>query len=334
MRICIYGLGAVGGYIGGRLAAAGGKVSAVARGATLEAVARDGLRLIEKGADGPRDTRLQLRVAADPAELGAQDLVVVSVKTTGLREAARRIAPLIGPQTVVLSAMNGVPWWFFHGLDADLAARQWPAIDEGGEIGRAIPAGRVLGCVVHLACAMPEPGTVRHTQGRRLIVGEPAGGDSERCARVAALLADAGFEVEISQRIQQDVWYKLWGNMTINPISAFTGATTDLVLDDPLVRDYVSAAMREASAIGARMGLPIPITPEQRHQVTRQLGAFKSSMLQDAEAGKQVELDSLVTIVVDLGRVLGVATPVIDSLLGLARLHARVHRLYPPAGER
>ena len=176
---------------------------------------------------------------------------------------------------------------------------------------------------------MPEPGTVRHTQGQKLIIGEPAGGDSERCARVAALLTGAGFEVEVSQRIQQAVWFKLWGNMTINPISAFTGATTDLILDDPQVRDFVSAAMREASAIGAKMGLPIAITPEERHVVTRKLGAFKSSMLQDVEAGKPVELDSLVTIVVELGRALGVATPVIDSLLGLARLHARVHGLYP-----
>ncbi|MBN9425999.1 MAG: 2-dehydropantoate 2-reductase [Burkholderiales bacterium] len=329
MRICIYGLGAVGGLMAARLAAAGQQVSAIARGATLAAVTSGGLRLIETVDGKPVQSAHPVRVAADPAELGVQDLVVISVKTTGLREVARRIAPLIGPQTIVLSAMNGVPWWFFHGLDAGLAAREWPAIDEGGEVGRAIAADRVLGCVVHLACAMPEPGTVRHTQGQKLIIGEPAGGDSERCARVAALLTGAGFEVEVSQRIQQAVWFKLWGNMTINPISAFTGATTDLILDDPQVRDFVSAAMREASAIGAKMGLPIAITPEERHVVTRKLGAFKSSMLQDVEAGKPVELDSLVTIVVELGRALGVATPVIDSLLGLARLHARVHGLYP-----
>ena len=329
MRICIYGLGAVGGFIGARLAAHGQQVSAIARGDTLAAVARDGLTLLEAPAAPPARTVVPVRVVDDPAQLGPQDLVVVSVKTTGLTEVARRIAPLLGPDTVVLSAMNGVPWWFFDGLDGALAAREWPAIDPGRAIAAAIPATRVLGCVVHFACAVERPGVVRHAQGRRLIVGEPAGGDSERARRVAALLAEAGFETEVSQRIQQDVWFKLWGNMTMNPVSAITGATCDRILDDPLVCDFVSAAMREASVIGERIGLPIAISPEQRHQVTRRLGAFKTSMLQDVEAGKPVELDALVAIVGEIGRAIGVATPNIDALYGLARLHARTRGLYP-----
>ncbi len=332
MRICIYGLGAVGGFIGARLAAHGQQVSAIARGDTLAAVARDGLTLLEAPAAPaapPARTVVPVRAVDDPAQLGPQDLVVVSVKTTGLTEVARRIAPLLGPDTVVLSAMNGVPWWFFDGLDGALAAREWPAIDPGRAIAAAIPATRVLGCVVHFACAVERPGVVRHAQGRRLIVGEPAGGDSERARRVAALLADAGFETEVSQRIQQDVWFKLWGNMTMNPVSAITGATCDRILDDPLVCDFVSAAMREASVIGERIGLPIAISPEQRHQVTRRLGAFKTSMLQDVEAGKPVELDALVAIVGEIGRAIGVATPNIDALYGLARLHARTRGLYP-----
>ena len=329
MRICIYGLGAVGGFIGARLAAHGQQVSAIARGDTLAAVARDGLTLLEAPAAPPARTVVPVRVVDDPAQLGPQDLVVVSVKTTGLTEVARRIAPLLGPDTVVLSAMNGVPWWFFDGLDGALAAREWPAIDPGRAIAAAIPATRVLGCVVHFACAVERPGVVRHAQGRRLIVGEPAGGDSERARRVAAMLADAGFDTEVSQRIQQDVWFKLWGNMTMNPVSAITGATCDRILDDPLVCDFVSAAMREASAIGERIGLPIAISPEQRHQVTRRLGAFKTSMLQDVEAGKPVELDALVAIVGEIGRAIGVATPNIDALYGLARLHARTRGLYP-----
>lgn len=332
MRICIVGLGAVGGFIGARLAASGARVSAIARGRTLEAVARDGLRLLEATAasgDPAAASTVPLRVAEDPAQLGPQDLVVVSVKTTGLGDVARRIAPLLGRDTVVLSAMNGVPWWFFHGLDAALAAREWTAIDPGRAIAAAIPVDHVLGCVVHLACSAPAPGVVQHVQGRRLIVGEPAGGDSERCRRVAALLAGAGFEVEVSQRIQQDIWFKLWGNMTVNPVSAITGATADRILDDPLVRAFISSVMVEAAAIGERIGLPIPITPEQRHQVTRQLGAFKTSMLQDVEAGRPVELDALVTIVAEIGRALGVATPNVDALLGLSRLHARTLGLYP-----
>jgi len=329
MRTCIVGLGAVGGFIGARLAASGQPVSALARGATLQAVGRDGLLLVEGPAGGERETRAPIRVSDDPAALGEQDLVVLSVKTTGLADVAPRIAPLLGPDTVVLSAMNGVPWWFFHGLSEPLAAREWSAIDAGRRIAAAIPPERVLGAVVHFACAAPRPGTVRHGQGERLIVGEPRGGDSARCARVAEALGRAGLQVEVSQRIQQDVWFKLWGNMTMNPISAITGATADRILDDPLVRGFVSRAMREAAAIGERIGLPIPITPEERHAVTRKLGAFRTSMLQDVDAGKPVELDALVTIVAEIGAAVGVPTPDIDALLGLARLHAQVRGLYP-----
>src|SRR5690606_22435374 len=213
-------------------------------------------------------------------------------------------------------------------------AREWQSIDPGHAIAAAIPGERVLGCVVHLACAVERPGVVRHVQGRRLIVGEARGGDSERARRVASLLADAGFETEVSPRIQQDVWFKLWGNMTMNPVSAITGATLDRILDDPLVRGFVSAAMLEASAIGERIGLPIPISPEERHQVTRQLGAFKTSMLQDVEAGRPVELDALVAIVTEIGRALGVPTPNVDALFSLARMHARMRGLYPGGTDR
>lgn len=339
MRICIYGLGAVGGFIGARLAANGQQVSAIARGATLAAVARDGLVLLEAPmAPGaapatpggiPTRTVVRLTVVDEPARLGPQDLVVVSVKTTGMAEAARHIGPLIGPQTIVLTAMNGVPWWFFDGLDDALAARDWTSIDPGRAIAAAIPVSRVLGCVVHFACSVERPGVVRHAQGRRLIVGEPTGGDSERVRRVAALLAAAGFEIEVSSRIQQDIWFKLWGNTTFNPVSALTGATADRILDDPLVRAFMSAVMLEAGAIGERIGLPIPVTPEERHQVTRQLGAFKTSMLQDVEAGRPVEIDALVAIVGEIGRAVGLATPHLDALHGLARLQARTRGLYP-----
>ncbi len=339
MRVCVYGLGAVGGLFAARLVAAGESVCAVARGETLRALRRDGLLLHEApGTASGNPMSVPMAAAEDPAELGAQDLVIVSVKTTGLREAARRIAPLLGPQTIVLSAMNGVPWWFFHGLDAALAAREWRSIDPEHEIARAIPVERVLGCVVHLACWTSAPGVVHHASGNRLIVGEPSGGagertqrEDERTQRVADCLRRAGFEVETSQRIQQDVWFKLWGNMTMNPISALTGATLDRVLDDPLVRAFVTATMLEASAIGERIGLPIATTPEQRHEVTRRLGAFRTSMLQDVEMGKPVELDALVAIVAEIGRAVGIATPNVDALFGLARLHAQTLGLYPAA---
>jgi len=330
VRVAVVGLGAIGGLVAARLAAAGATVSALARGATLRAVQRDGLRLLEADGAAPTKTApLRLNVAEDAAALGEQDLVVVALKAPALPAVAPTLAPLIGDATVVVPAMNGVPWWFFHGLDESLARRRWTSIDTDGGIARALPCERVVGCVVHLACSTPEPGVVRPHGGNRLIFGEPDGARSARVDRIAQWFARAGFDVEVSPRIQHEVWFKLWGNMTINPISAITGATTDRILDDPLVRDFVSATMREAAAVGTRIGLPIETTPEERHQVTRRLGAFRSSMLQDVDAGRPVELDALVASVAEIARAVGVATPNIDALLGLARLHARVRGLYP-----
>jgi 2-dehydropantoate 2-reductase len=225
--------------------------------------------------------------------------------------------------------MNGVPWWMFHGLDATLAARSWPAIDPEGALARQMPPGRVIGAVLHLACACPEPGLVRHSTGQRLIIGDPAAGISARSEAVGRILASAGFEVEPSARIQQDLWFKLWGNMTVNPISAFTGATVDRIVDDPLVRDFMSRVMVEAAEVGARIGLPIAMSPEDRHVVTRRIGAFRTSMLQDVDAGRAIELDSLVRAVCEIGTAVGVSTPFTQALLGLTRLFAQERGLYP-----
>ena len=253
---------------------------------------------------------------------------MVAVKAPALPDIARSIGPLLGPDTVVLTAMNGVPWWFFQGFGGDLSGTRLQAVDPKGELAAAIAPARVLGCVVHASCSSDAPGVVRHHFGQGLIVGEPGGGASARVNALAAMLSAAGFDTTVSPQIQRDVWYKLWGNMTVNPISALTGATTDLILDDPLVRGFVSGVMLEAREIGARIGIPISQQPEDRHAVTRKLGAFKTSMLQDLEARKPVELDALVTVVQELGQLTGVATPLTDVLLGLARLQARVRGLY------
>ena len=328
-KICIYGAGAIGGWLGARLAAQGAAVSAVARGATLAALRTHGLRLREEGADGAVAERAFAVQASDsPFDLGPQDLVIVAVKAPAMAEVARAIAPLLGPDTAVLTAMNGVPWWFLQGFGGPLAGTRLESVDPGGAIAQAIDARRVIGCVVHASCSVDEPGVIRRHFGNGLIVGEPAGGDTPRLASLAALLRQAGFDTTVSAQIQKDVWYKLWGNMTINPISAFTGATADRILDDDLARGFVSAVMLEAREIGARIGVPIDQTPEDRHAVTRKLGAFKPSMLQDVEAGRSVELDALVASVRELGQLTGVATPFTDALLGLARLHARVRGLY------
>ena len=324
MKICIYGAGAIGGWIGARLAALGEPVSVVARGATLAALHTHGLRLQQ--ADGLLQVPVQ--AADNAAALGVQDLVVVAVKAPALAEVARGIAPLLGPHTLVLTAMNGVPWWFFQGFGGAYAGTSLKAVDASGAIAAAIPARHVVGCVVHASCALQAPGVVQHHFGNKLILGEPSGQQTERAKTLSALLGRAGFEALLSEQIQRDTWYKLWGNMTVNPVSALTGATTDLILDDPLVRGFISQVMLEAKEIGTRIGIPIDQQPEDRHAVTRKLGAFKTSMLQDVEAGKPVELDALVTVVQELGVLTAVPTPFTDALLGLSRLQARVRGLY------
>ena len=324
MKLCIYGAGAIGGWLGVKLAQAGCEVGVVARGATLAALQQHGLRLQE----GDSTAAARVQASESPAALGVQDLVVIAVKVPAMAQVAQGIAPLLGPQTVVLTAMNGVPWWFFEGFGGRYAGTRLKAVDSDGNIARAVPAPHIIGCVVHASCSLGAPGLARHHFGNKLIVGEPSGEKTQRVRELAALLERAGFETALSEQIQKDIWYKLWGNMTVNPISAITGATTDRILDDDLVRGFVSSVMLEAREIGARIGIPIDQRPEDRHQVTRKLGAFKTSMLQDVEAGRALELDALVTVVKELGELTGVATPFTDALLGLARLHARVRGLY------
>ena len=325
MKVAIYGAGAVGGFIAAQVAAAGHEVSAIARGATLEALRAHGVR-VESDA-GVAAARVS--ATEDPAALGPQDLVVVAVKAPALRDVARRIGPLIRPDTIVMTAMNGVPWWFFDGFGGNYAGTRLASVDPDGSIAAAIVTRHVVGCVVHGAWTAPSPGVVRHVTGRRLIIGEPDGRDSPRLRRLAETLRAAGFEVEASPRIQADVWYKLWGNMTMNPVSAITGATCDRILDDPLVNRFCLGVMAEAARIGARIGCPISQSGEDRNAITRKLGAFKTSMLQDVKTGKPIELDALVTVVREIGQLVGEPTPAVDALLGLARLHARVRGLYP-----
>jgi 2-dehydropantoate 2-reductase len=321
--VCIVGAGAIGGLNGTRLAAAGVVTRALARGATLAALQRHGWRL-----DTPAGrVSAPVHASEDAAALGVHDLVLVALKGPVLSDMAPRLAPLLGPSTLVMPAMNGVPWWFCRGrpgFEAPLAS-----VDPGGAIERSIDFERVGGCVVHASAAVVEPGVVQHRVGQGLIVGEPRGGRSERAQRVADLLARAGFDATHSSDVRRDVWYKLWGNLTMNPVSALTGAAIDRVLADPLVRAFCSAAMGEAAAVGAAIGCAIDQSPEDRHAVTARLGAFKTSMLQDVHAGRAIELDAIVGAVHEIARRLGLATPNIDALFGLTRLFARERGLYP-----
>jgi 2-dehydropantoate 2-reductase len=327
LDVCVVGAGAIGGFIGARLASAGdANVSAIARGPTLAALREHGWRLEQGG------TSISAPATAtdDARALGPQDLVIVAVKAQAMAAVAPAIAAMLGEETIVLPAMNGVPWWFCHGVPA-IGAAPLASVDPDGTIAAAIPLRHVLGCVVHASTSSPEPGLVRHVHGQCLIIGEPAGGKSARAARLAEMLAPAGFDVSVSADIRYDIWYKLWGNLTMNPVSALTGATANRVLDDPLVSDFCTAAMREAAAIGALIGCRIVETPQDRQAVARKLGAFKTSMLQDVEAGRMLELDGIVGAVAEIGRRLAVPTPNIDALLGLTRLFARVKGLYPEA---
>ena len=329
MKIAVVGVGAVGGLIAARLALAGHAVSALARGATLAAVRERGLRLRMAG----HESVAQMPASDKAQDLGEQDLVVLAVKGTTLANVAQTLQPLFGAHTVVMPAMNGVPWWFLQTpptADRLAAADQRiRCIDPEGHVQASLPLQRILGCVVHLTCSSPQPGVVQHGFGDRLIVGEPGGGHSERVAKVCAALTEAGFKMEPSADIRSDIWYKLWGNMTMNPLSALTGATTAGLLDDPLVHGFILRTMAEAAAVGAQLGCPIHQSGEERMALTRQLGAFKTSMLQDALAGRALELDALVTAVHEIGHRFGVAMPNIGALLGLTRLMAQERGLYP-----
>ena len=328
-KIAIVGAGAIGGWMGVHLARTGAQVSVLARGDTLQAVQQHGLQLHQGGALHT----VPAKASSDTAALGVQDLVVIAVKAPSLASVAQQIGPLIGPRTMVLTAMNGVPWWFLQGFGGLVAGRSLDAVDPGGAIASALPARHIIGCVVHASCSVDAPGVFRHHFGDGLIVGEPSGEITPRVQALHALLCQAGFNATLSPQIQKDIWYKLWGNMTINPISALTGATTDRILDDPLVRQFISGVMLEAKAIGAHMGIPIAQEPEDRHAMTRKLGAFRTSMLQDVQASKPVELDALVSAVRELGQLTQVATPLTDVLLGLSRLHAQGLGLYgTPSG--
>ncbi|MEI8268182.1 MAG: 2-dehydropantoate 2-reductase [Betaproteobacteria bacterium] len=334
MKVCVVGAGAVGGLVAGwlghRLGPQDLTLSVLARGETLSALQRTGLRVEQAG--GAPVVVQPIRTSDRPEALGVQDLVVLAVKGPALAAVAPAVQALSDAHTTVLVAMNGIPWWYFDHLEGPAQGLRLATVDPGDQIRAHIPTERVLGCVVHLSAGTSAPGVVNHAFGNRLILGEPAGGDSPRLQQVGDLLTRGGFQVETSQRIQREIWFKLWGNMTMNPISALTGATGDRILDDSLVRAYLNAMMLEAREIGTRFGIPIEQHPEQRHELTRKLGAFRTSMLQDTEAGRPLEIDALLSAACEVGRRLSVPTPHLDSLLGLTRLMARTRGLHSEVG--
>jgi 2-dehydropantoate 2-reductase len=316
----IIGPGAIGGLLAAALSKAGHQVGLLARGATLGAIRQNGLR-VRPADDGPEQV-YKLDASDDPASFGTQDFVVIALKAQALPAMAAKLAPLVGPHTVIVSAMNGLPWWFLHGLDGALESRTLDAVDPDGKVSAALDPLRSIGCVVHLGSAQVEPGVIQRVRANQLIVGSPHASLNDPATRLATDLRTGGFEVAESDSIHREIWIKLWGNMNMNPISALTGSTLTQILDDPLTNQLAVSMMEEAVAIGRKLGLDTGMTPPERAVMTRKLGAFKTSMLQDFEAHREMEIGPILGVFPELGRKLGVATPYCDAILGLLQQRA------------
>jgi 2-dehydropantoate 2-reductase len=318
MQVAVFGAGAVGGYLAAKLALGGHDVALVARGAALAAIRAHGLKLQDES--GERVVRLRT-VEKAPA-LGPQPLVIIAVKTYALPAAAPAIASLIGPESVILPAQNGIPWWLPYRAEAPLAGMQISAVDRDGSVTRLLDPARVLGCVVQMAASVTAPGAVRRFGGNTLVLGEPDGSESVRLTKIAAVLQGAGINVTVTTRIRDAVWDKLWGNIAFNPMSVLTGATMEVMAGDLDLRPILSAAMSECQRVAERFGTRFGRSVETRIDEARRLGAFKTSMLQDFENGRPVEIEALVDAVVELGRDVTVATPTLAALGAMVRLRA------------
>ncbi|NUS20673.1 MAG: 2-dehydropantoate 2-reductase [Mesorhizobium sp.] len=327
MRVTVFGAGAIGGYLAAKLAIAGSvDLSIVARGAHLEAVKADGLRLIENG----KETVARVRAVARAEELGAQDYVVLALKAHSLEPALGEIAPLLGEGTAVVTMQNGVPWWYFHKAGGALEGSRLNAVDPGGAIWQRIGPERVIGSVVYPAVEVDAPGLIRHVEGTRFSLGEPSGEKSERATALAREMVKAGLQAPVREDIRSEIWVKLWGNLSFNPISALTGATLAAIVADEGTRAVARAMMLEAQAIGESLGVRFLIPVDRRIKGAGDVGEHKTSMLQDLERGRPMEIDALVTAVQELGRLTGQPTPTIDSVLALVRRLAIERGCYSP----
>ncbi len=307
MKIGIIGAGAIGGWVAARLAGGGEAVSVLARRETADAL-RHGLELVEDGSS----TFAHPRIATDAEELGPQDLLVVAVKAPALAEAAKAVAPMIGPDTIILPMLNGVPWWF--------ANPPLRAVDADGAITAALPAGQVVGCVIHASCRRENSNRVVVAKADKLILGDPEGGAGERVGQLCDVFERAGIHCQASTEIRRDIWYKLWGNATLNPLSALTLATADRLHAE--LKPLQLAGMAELAAVGAAIGCPIAESGEDRMAVTARLGPFKTSMLQDVEAGRPIEVEAMLGAPIELARRAGVPVPTLETLYAMTRLMA------------
>jgi len=321
MKIAVIGAGAIGGLVGAKLALAGEDVTFMVRGANLDAIRNNGIKLIS--AEGDEQVARNVKATNDYAEAGPQDIIVLAMKAHQVEAVANDVPKLFGPDTVMVTMQNGIPYWYFHKHGGVLAGSTVRSVDPNGIVSEKIPARRVIGCVVYPASELVAPGVVKHIEGDRFPVGELDGSSSERVGRVSACMTQAGFKSPVLDNIRAEIWLKLWGNLTFNPISSLTHSTLVDICQYPLTRELASAMMREAQAVANKLGIEFRVTLEKRIAGAEKVGKHKTSMLQDVEAGRAPEIDALVGAVVELARLTETPTPHIDTVYALVKLLAQ-----------
>jgi 2-dehydropantoate 2-reductase len=318
MKIAIIGAGAIGGYVGVKLALAGEDLTFIVRGANLRAIRSNGMKLIMQ--DGTEHVASNVKATDSYSEAGVQDLVILALKAHQLDAVADEVGKLVGPDTAIVTMQNGIPYWYFHKHGGELEGRQVQTVDATGTLASRIPVGQVLGCVVYPASELIAPGVVRHIEGDRFPLGELDGSNSERVNRISECFANAGFKAPVLDNIRSEIWLKLWGNLTFNPISALTHSTLVDICQFPLTRELAANMMKEAQAIASKLGIEFRVTLDKRIAGAEKVGKHKTSMLQDVEAGRESEVDALVGSVVELGRLTDTPTPHIDTAYALVKL--------------
>jgi 2-dehydropantoate 2-reductase len=324
MKFCVVGAGSIGGFVGAKLALAGEEVTLVARGANLQAIRAHGMRVIMH--DGTEQVAQNARSAATPAEAGPHDVVILGLKAHQVAPIAGDIAALCHENTIIIPMQNGIPWWYFQRHGGEFEGRVVTSVDPGGAIAAAVDPRRLIGCVVYPACELAAPGVVRHIEGDRFPLGELDGSSSERVNAIAGTFVRAGLKAPVLDNIRSEIWLKLWGNLTFNPISSLTHSTLVDICQYPLTRDLAAAMMREAQAVAGRLGISFRVTLEKRIAGAERVGKHKTSMLQDVEAGRDPEIDALVGSVIEVGRIVGEPTPHIEAVFALVKLLARTMR--------
>jgi len=325
MRIAVFGAGAIGGYLAVKLHQAGASVTVIARGDHLAAMRERGLTLKSEGSE----TTVRLACTDRAEEAGPQDYVIVTLKATGLASAAPQIAKLMGPETALVTAINGIPYWYFHGQEGPWRNRTLESVDPGGKVWAQLPPRQAIGCIVYPAAEVVLPGVIEHTYGNRFSLGEPDGSKSARVEALSQMLAQAGLKAPVRASIRDEIWVKLWGNLAFNPLSALTGSTLERLAFRPDLRAVAHAMMEEAQTVGERLGAKFAISIDKRIDGAGEVGEHKTSMLQDLERGRPIEIDALLGAVVELAELSGVSTPLCRAILALVRERARGAGCYP-----